>query len=67
MSEKSYGVDYTVEVSYEDQALDILNSVNQALYDAGLKFQFVLEEEDQDPDIPSLFYSLLSTEDLIKE
>jgi hypothetical protein len=63
----NYGVDYTMEVSYDHDTLDVMNAVNSVLFDAGVNFQFVIEDHEQDEDIPSVFYSLLETDKLIKE
>jgi hypothetical protein len=67
MSDKSYGVDYTMEVCYDHDTLDTMNHVNGVLFDAGVNLQFVIEDHEQNADIPSVFYSLLETEELVQE
>lgn len=62
-----YGVDYTMELSYDHNMLDIMNSVNNVLFDAGVEYQFVVEEHEQDDNIPSIFYSFVRSDKLIKE
>ena len=56
-----------LEISYDQNELDIMNGVNYALYINEIGFQFVLHDEDQDDDLPSLFYRLDETEDYITE
>jgi len=58
---------FITEISYEDQALDIMNKVNATLHDAGYGLQYALHDVDQNDDIPSLFYSLEIREDLVQE
>jgi hypothetical protein len=67
MNIEGYGIDYTVEITHDHQPFDIINAVNQALFDAGAGYQFILEEEEQDDNIPSLFYSLIATNDLAED
>ena len=65
-SDKSYGVDYTMEACHDHDTLDTMNSVNAVLFDAGVNFQFVVEDDEQDDDISSVFYSLLETDRLVQ-
>ena len=56
-----------MEIIYEHDQLDIINAVNKALFDSRVGLQFVIEDDDQDFDIPSIFYSLVETEELVQE
>jgi hypothetical protein len=62
----SYYIGYNIQIDHDDQALDIMNIVNQALHDAALKAQFVISEDLKDDD-PFLLYSLVETEELEQE
>ena len=56
-----------MELTYDHQPYDIINEVNHALFVNDVGFQFVFLEEDQDDDIPSIFYDLEWTDRLVQE
>jgi hypothetical protein len=64
---KSYGVEYTIDFDHESECLDIMNSVNEVLFNSGIEMQFVLEEENNEDGENSEFlrYSFMSSKEFI--
>lgn len=52
-----------MRINHDDQALDIINKINQALHDADLLVQFKIDDEDSDDVF--LEFSLVETEEII--
>lgn len=63
----NYGVNYRLDVDNDTTCMDLMNEVNRVLFDAGIEFQFALEEKHNYPEYDYLSYSFIVSIELVQE